>query len=322
MSLQRRSGWTNGRAPPGADEFCIFHIFHARGRRGGRLHRLAMTIALLPSLHTHLYEICFQTLNLNHCSVRLWRRLLLQHLGTALPSLDEEIMRFPPGMMLERPRWRSWSMAVWWIFFYVLPRSFEFLDCRFSSPPRCWVWSVWSKPYGAFQNLFELENCFCVTFDTPFLWFVPMCHPQDLPEDVRQDLSHDLLQFAETQHLRAELHVPEATTASARRGRTVLDAIGDFWKWWWLHTSFFWSSNFSKCIFKVRSRYCIFFVSSISHEILLKRFFNIVVLDLSSYTYWSLQVDALWDARRRWSCTGRSEKYHEAIQLASHSSLY
>ncbi len=58
-----------------------------------------------------------------------------------------------------------------------------------------------------------------------------MCHAQDLPEDVRQDLSHDLLQFAETQHLRAELHVPEATTASARRARTVLDAIGDFWKW-------------------------------------------------------------------------------------------
>jgi len=52
-----------------------------------------------------------------------------------------------------------------------------------------------------------------------------MCHPQDLPEDVRQNLSHDLLQFAETQNLRAELHVPEATTASARRGWAVLDAI-------------------------------------------------------------------------------------------------
>ena len=38
--------------------------------------------------------------------------------------------------------------------------------------------------------------------------------------------------------------------------------------------------------------------------------------------FWSLQVDALWNARRRWSCTGRSEKHHEAMQLASKFLLY
>lgn len=154
-----------------------------------------------------------------------------------------------------------------------------------------------------------------------------MCHPQDLPEDVRQNLSHDLLQFAETQNLRAELHVPEATTASARRGWAVLDAMWDAGNGDGFISFLSRPISTNDKIFEVRSRYsyCIW-----NLDVCLINFTWHTFEQIAQYwlvgslilCFWSLQVDALWNARRRWSCTGRSAKHHEAMRLASIFLLY
>ena len=191
-----------------------------------------------------------------------------------------------------------------------------------------WVWSVWSL------LCISKHSNLKIVATPPFLWIcadVPSTGPSwRCPAEP----------FTRFAAVRWDAKPPRRTARSWSYHGLCQEGVGSLrchlrcWKWWWLHTCFLSRPiKTNDKIFEVRSRY--------SYCILLHMYYRFYDVYLMNFTwdtfeqiaqywlvgslilcFWSLQVDALWNARRRWSCTGRSAKHHEAMQLASKCTLY
>lgn len=218
------------------------------------------------------------------------------------------IIRLPHGMMLEnsveRLRWRSSSMAAWWIFSCVLPRNFEFLGQQIflsqtaEFDPFDQNLTLHFKTYSNLKIVLFLHHC-----AAPLKWW--MCGDVPSTGPSWRCPAEPITRFAA---VRRDAKPPRRTARSWSYHGLCQEGVGSLrchlrcWKWWWLHTCFLSRPiSTNDKIFEVRSRYsycillhmyfrCIldfmFFISSISHEILLNRLLSIIGwLDLSSCAF-------------------------------------
>ena len=283
MSLQRRCGWTNGRASPGADGFQLV---------GGRLHvELAMTIALLlASLYTHLYGI-----------------FVIVQTGTKLRPL-----------LTENHQTSTWNDAwklCWKAKMEILEHGsvMNLLLCPATKFRVSWQQIFLSLKMLSLIRLIKTLLCISkqsnlkIVATPPFLWIcadVPSTGPS------WRCPAEPITRFAA---VRRDAKPPRRTARSWSYHGLCQEGVGSLgchlrcWKWWWLHTCFLSRPiSTNDKIFEVRSRYsycillhmyfrCYVFYLIISHQFPMRYFWtDCSVLSVGWISHPVLLVIAGW----------------------------